>query len=326
VLLSCGFPPSRDLPRYAARAEELGYERIWVYDSPALYGDVWLALGRVAEATTRIGLGTGVAVPSLRHVMVTASAIAAVEELAPGRLACAFGTGFTARRAMGLRPMTWAALGEYVANLRELLRGGVVEVDGARCRMLHSPGFAPSRPIEVPLLLAPMGPKGFAVSRELADGVLVTAPPGDHEWDTCALLVAGTVVDDGEDHTSARVVDAVGPEYATSVHARWEFARESVHDMPGGDAWLAAVEGEHDALEWHLAVHEGHKVAVTNRDRRIVDDAGPALLRTGWTGEAASVRERVRDAAANGVTEVIYTPAGSGIERELGAFAAAARV
>jgi NAD(P)-dependent dehydrogenase (short-subunit alcohol dehydrogenase family) len=57
------------IPAYARIAEELGYERVWVYDSPALYGDIWLALGRTAEATESIGLGSGVAVPSLRHVM-----------------------------------------------------------------------------------------------------------------------------------------------------------------------------------------------------------------------------------------------------------------
>ena len=87
IALSCGFPPSIDLPTYARLAESLGYERVWAYDSPALYGDVWVALARVAEATDRIGVATGVAVPSLRHPVVTASAIATIEELAPGRLA-----------------------------------------------------------------------------------------------------------------------------------------------------------------------------------------------------------------------------------------------
>ena len=77
----------------------MGYERVWVYDSPALYGDVWVALARVAESTDHIGLATGVAVGFLRHVMVTASAIATIEELAPGRLSFAVGTGFTGARA-----------------------------------------------------------------------------------------------------------------------------------------------------------------------------------------------------------------------------------
>ena len=47
--LACAFPPSHDLPSYARRAEELGYERVWVFDSPALYGDIWIALARVGR-------------------------------------------------------------------------------------------------------------------------------------------------------------------------------------------------------------------------------------------------------------------------------------
>jgi 5,10-methylenetetrahydromethanopterin reductase len=31
-----------------ADAEELGYTRAWAFDSPALYGDVWVALARAA--------------------------------------------------------------------------------------------------------------------------------------------------------------------------------------------------------------------------------------------------------------------------------------
>ena len=35
-------------------AESLGYERAWLYDSPALYPDVWVTLARVAERTERM--------------------------------------------------------------------------------------------------------------------------------------------------------------------------------------------------------------------------------------------------------------------------------
>jgi 5,10-methylenetetrahydromethanopterin reductase len=323
--LSCAFPPSRDLPRYARLAETLGYRRVWVYDSPALYGDLWIALARVAEVTTTIGLGTGVAVPSLRHPMVTASAIATVEELAPGRLVCAFGTGFTARMAMGKPAMRWADLGRYVEHVRALLRGDVVEVDGARCQMIHSPGFAPARPIAVPLWAAPVGPKGFGVARDVADGVVVTGPPPPGEsWARCAMLVQGTVLDPGEDHTTARVRAAAGPWFVTAYHAMTEWAPAALPGMPGGDAWWAGIEAERPDGERHLAVHEGHVVTVTDRDRPLLDAAGAGLLASGWTGDAASVRERLVDAATAGITEVLYTPAGPDVERELEAFAGAA--
>ena len=323
--LACAFPPSIDLPGHAKIAERLGYERVWVYDSPALYGDVWVTLSRIAEATDRIGVATGVAVGFLRHVMVNASAIATIEEIAPGRLTFAIGTGFTGARAMGQKPMRWSDLAEYVRQLRSLLRGDAVEVDGARCRMIHSPGYAPPRPIDLPIVLAPMGPKGFAVARELADGVIVTSPPNTTEWTTCAMLCSGTVLDAGEDHTTPRVVDTLGPSYATAIHATWEFAPAMVASMPGGAEWLASLEATFEEGDRPWAVHEGHMIAVNERDQAYVAQAGPAILDSGWTGDAARVHERAVEAAAGGVTELAYGPTGPDIERELTAFAAAVR-
>ena len=74
--ISCGLAPSLAVVEHAQLAETLGYDRVWLYDSPALYLDIWVSLGRIAERTDRIGLGTAVLVPSLRGVVATAAAIA----------------------------------------------------------------------------------------------------------------------------------------------------------------------------------------------------------------------------------------------------------
>jgi 5,10-methylenetetrahydromethanopterin reductase len=283
-----------------------------------------MAVGRVAAATSTVGVGTAVAVPSLRHVMVTASAIATVEELSPGRLVAAFGTGYTARMAMGQPGMRWADLATYVRQLAGLLRGEVVEVEGKPCRLISSPGFGPPRPIDVPLAVAPMGPKGFAVARELGVGILtVSSRLPDPDWPFCACLAWGTVLDDGEDHTSARVRAAAGPWYATDVHALWEMRPDALDSVPGGAEWRARLERDVPAAGRHLAVHEGHAAAVSDRDQGLLDVAGPALTAHAWTGDRAHVRARLETAAAAGVTEVIYAPAGPDIARELEAFASA---
>src|ERR1700684_1498479 len=124
--LSFACPPGGRSVENSKIAEKLGYERAWLFDSPSLYTDIWISLARIADATERIGFGTGVAVPSMRHPMVTASAIAAVEGLAPGRLVVAFGTGFTARVAMGQKSMTWTALTEDTRQVGKLFDGAVV--------------------------------------------------------------------------------------------------------------------------------------------------------------------------------------------------------
>src|ERR1700704_1102227 len=121
LAISCAFATSADSHEHARIAEELGYSRAWFYDSPALYPDVWVQLCRAAERTSRIGLGPGVLVPSLRHPMVNAAAIATLADLAgPERVAVAVGSGFTGRFTLGQRPMKWVDVVEYVRALRGL--------------------------------------------------------------------------------------------------------------------------------------------------------------------------------------------------------------
>src|SRR6185369_11417723 len=106
LTLSCAFATSAASPEHARIAEDLGYARAWFYDSPALYPDVWVQLCRAAERTSRIGLGPGVLVPSLRHPMTNAAAIATLASIAGReRVVVAVGAGFTGRLTMGQRPL-----------------------------------------------------------------------------------------------------------------------------------------------------------------------------------------------------------------------------
>src|SRR6185436_760768 len=131
LTLACAFATSDQSHEHARIAESLGYERAWFYDSPALYPDVWVQLCRAAERTTRIGLGPGVLVPSLRHPMVNAAAIATLAAIAGvERVAVAVGSGFTGRFTLGQRPMKWVDVVAYVRALRALLGGEQVEWEG----------------------------------------------------------------------------------------------------------------------------------------------------------------------------------------------------
>jgi 5,10-methylenetetrahydromethanopterin reductase len=322
--ISVALPPSKSIVKWARLAARLGYRRVFVFDSPALYGDVWIALARIVESVPDIEVATGVAVSSLRHPMVTASALATIDELAPGRVSAYFGTGFTGRLAMGRRGVPWADLARYFVQVKALLRGEVVEVDGARCQMLHSPGFGPSRPIDVQLGLAPVGPKGLAIARELADTVILATLPTREQcsWNEAVMLANGTVFDPGEDHCSPRVIESIGPAYVTGIHALHEWAPDVISTIPGGDDWRARIDFERPVSEQHLAVHEGHLVAVTDRDRPLLEVAGEALLEGRLTGSPAEVASQLEAVRAVGVTEVAYNPTGPDIARDLEAFAA----
>ena len=270
MLISCGFPPGPDAADHVAEAEGLGYHRAWLYDSPALYGDIWMHLARAAERTERIGLGTAVLIPSLRHVLVTASAIGTLEALAPGTCRRSLlGTGFTGRMVLGQRPMPWRDVEDYVRQLRALLRGEQVEIDGAMVQMIHPDGYVTSRPIATPIVVAANGPKGIAVAEKYADGVM-SIFGGIPGFDWCALLAFGTVLDDGEHAGADRVLAAAGPGAAVAFHGMYEADPELVEGLPGGTDWRKQIEQEPKATR-HLVVHEGHFVEL-NADRPAVRD------------------------------------------------------
>ena len=169
LTVSSAFPPGPDTVAHAQLAESLGYERVWLYDSPVLYGDVWVHLARVAEATTRIGLGPTVLVPHLRHPVAQASAIATVAGLAPGRLVVAIGTGFTARMAMGQSPLTWAATRTYIAQVKGLLAGESMVVEGKVVRLEPPAGYLDVHPVPIARgRERPEGPRGRAASSATA--------------------------------------------------------------------------------------------------------------------------------------------------------------
>jgi 5,10-methylenetetrahydromethanopterin reductase len=318
--LSCALVPRPGADALARRAEALGYQRVWFPDSPALYGDVWIAVAQAAAATERIGLGTSVLIPSLRHVATTAAAIAHVEALAPGRLRVALGTGFTGRRMFGKRALPWKSVEAYVRQLRGLLRGEEVEVDGAVCRLMHPQGVVAPRPVATPLWIAAGGPRGLAVAREIGDGVICAAVVPEGAADA-ALLVTGTVLRAGEDFGSPRVVEALGPGMAVIWHGTYEAAGAGVDALPGGAGWRREVEQFPERVR-HLYVHEGHLVELSERDRRHL---APGLGALTFSGTPAALRERAAGLPAQGVRELVYWPMGPDLEGELEAMAAALR-
>ncbi|MDT9700262.1 LLM class flavin-dependent oxidoreductase [Streptomyces sp. P17] len=322
--VSASFATTLDTPEHIRIAEELGFRRAWLYDTPQQSPDVWMTLALAAERTHRIGLGPGVLVPALRHPMVNASGAAALERLAPGRVAVAFGTGYTGRRAMGQQPVSWAYMSRYVSTFRALLRGETVEWEGSPMRMLHTPEFLPSTPDTIPVYIAAIGPKGTAIAESLGDGLFIMGTDGISEgarkFKNVVYGTAGSVLDDGETLTSERLRTAAGPALAQLFHISYELGgEEAVKALPGGPEWLAVVLDTPEA-ERHLAVHNGHLLRLNDADTAAWNAGGHTLVGHTLTGTAGDVLARVQDLAAKGVTEITYQPAGD-IRRELEAFA-----
>jgi len=320
IKLSCAFATSNQSHEHARIAESLGYAHAWFYDSPALYPDVWVQLCRAAERTSRIGLGPGVLVPTLRHPMANAAAIATLVAIAgEDRVAIGIGSGFTGRLTLGQRPMKWSAVREYVTVLKALLRGEQAEWEGGVVQMMHPPGYGAPRPVKVPIIIAAAGPKGIAAAHEYGDGVFSAGAPVAG-FKSAVVLTLGTVLEDGEDPGSARALAAAG--HGAAVNFHYALENKMLDHVPNGAAWAAAYE-KVPQRERHLALHDQHLITINERDKPFVTgtvmaSAGLAMNRAGW-------RERLALLEKNGATEVAYQPAGPDIARELEAFASAAR-
>lgn len=317
--LSCALVTNVDSPELVAEAERLGYRRAWLYDSPAITSDVWMAMALAAQRTSTIGLGPGVLVPSLRHPMTNAAAIAGLAAIAPGRVAVAIGSGFTGRYTLGKRPLRWAFVEEYVTALRALLRGETVQWDGAAIRMLHTDGFLADRPVDVEVLIGADGPKGTAVAERVGDGVFAAGVPNPAAAGRpYSLLQFGTVLDDGEDVHSRDVMNRAGHGLAVVFHALYERGgADAVLGLPGGRQWVDAIQAI-PAAERHLVTHEGHLVRLTAVDEEAVALAADLLPQFTFTGTATQLRDRVAEYEAGGVTELVYQPAGPDVAVELG--------
>ena len=317
--LSICIPPGPDAIAIAQYAEKLGYDRIWLYDSVALYEDIWVHLALIAQATKEIGLGTAVLVPDNRGVMTTASGIATIERLAPQRLACAFGTGYTGRRAMGQsQPLPWAHVKDYIQQLRSLLNGAVVSINGNPCQMLHHQDLSVARPIEVPLLISAFGQKGLAIAREIADGWMGVSPP-PNPFEMAVQMVNGTVLSEGEPANSQRAIAALAPWTVGTYHMTWETNRGGLHDLPGGKAWLDVINQRAED-ERHLSVHHSHLTALNDADMAGMNSCNNTLPSFGWVGTADEIKAKAEDCFSAGTTDIMYTPVGPDIFRELRAF------
>lgn len=124
-------PPSGAfLCDFARRAEDLGFDSVWVFDhlfdAPPSYRVVFLepatTLALVIGATRRVTIGTGILVLPLRDPVLTAKEFANLDVLSDGRLVLGVGVGWDARefQACGVPKVT---RGRRMDEMLEIITG-----------------------------------------------------------------------------------------------------------------------------------------------------------------------------------------------------------
>ncbi len=321
---------------YVVEAERLGFRHAWMADSQMIWSDVYAMLALAADRTSTINIGTGVAVAGTRLAPVTAAAMATINELAPGRTFCGIGTGNTAMRIMGHKPMRIAEFDRYLADLRPLLRGEELDYEwrGHTAPIQHlmpDDGFVRFDP-PVPIHVSAFGPKALDLAARHGDGLITSAPPEPHAIQGLRQIVADhrvahglsgeradfpistlttvCVLEPGESADSDRVKQQVGAFAIAGLHYAYEqytqLGREParhLHDV--WDDYVAALEAVPNERR-HLRTHLGHNCWVVPDEERFVTKS--LIERSCLVGEPGALRERVIELEEAGLDQIVVLP------------------
>jgi 5,10-methylenetetrahydromethanopterin reductase len=327
--------PAADSWKVVKRAEELGYRRAWFYDTQLLNAELFVAMAAAAVHTSRIRLGTGVLIPSNRIAPVTASALASLNALAPGRIDFGVSTGFTARRTLGLRPVKLRDLEEYVRVVQGLIAGETLEstFEGQRrkIRFLNPELGAINTADPIPLHVAAMGPRARRLAATLGAGLIHATGTVAHAqagladmqaaWreagrDPAALAataaIGGCILADGEAPDSPRAKAQAGPHAMVALHSLVE--REDFGDLgrPLPPALHPLLERYREIYQRYqpsdaryLTNHRGHLMFLRPEEHEVC--TAELIRATTFTAPRADLRARVRELGAAGFTEVGIT-------------------
>jgi len=321
---------------YGVLAERLGFSDLWVADSQMLWSDCYATLALLAERTSRIRIGTGVAVAGSRPAAVTAAAHATINRLAPGRVFCGIGSGNTAMRIMGHRPIPVAEFERHLEELRALLDGQEAEVTwrGRRAPARHlmpTRGFVAFEP-RIPMWVSAFGPRAMAAAARHGDGLIASLPPDPGAIRSArrrleeAASAAGRAIDrgsfrvaslstmvvlrDGEAPDSARVREQAGAFAIAGLHYVYEQWRQYGRRPPAhvADIWddYVAMLDEVPEERRHLRIHEGHNCWVVPDEERFV--TRELIEATCLVGTADELAGRLRALDDAGLDQVVLLP------------------
>ena len=321
---------------YIVRAEQLGYTHAWVADSQMLWSDPYAVLALAADRTSTIRLGTGVAVAPVRPAPVTAASIATINAIAPGRTFLGIGTGNTAMRIMGHKPMPIAEFDDYLTTLGPLLRGEEADLTwrGRTSPIRHlmpDDGFV-NFDDEIPVYVSGFGPRSMKLAGKHGAGAVVSIPPDPaamarvwrnveagaaeagravdrNRFLTCSLTMM-VVLEPREATDSERVRHLCGAFAMSAVHYSYDQWR-NYGRPPSGPA--AAVWEEYTALldevpeeVRHLRVHEGHSCWVVPDEERFL--TRELIEASCLVGTREQLVERLRALDEAGLQQMMIIP------------------
>ncbi len=322
---------------YVVRAEELGYSHAWLADSQMIWSDCYAALALAAVRTSKIKLGTGVAITGTRPAPVNAAGIATINALAPGRTFFGVGSGNTAMRIMGLPPQRIAGFDDYLTEIKPLLKGAesVVRAEGREIPIRHvmpDKGFV-NFDDPIPMYVSGFGPRSLALAGKHGDGVVLTMPASaammENIWamiekgveaaaqnefsrDTCytTALTAMIVREDDEPVDSERIRHECGAMAMASLHFAYDQWRNFGRQPPNA---VASVWEDYRKLldtypeeRRHQRIHLGHNCWVLPEEEQFL--TAELIQSTCLVGTQDELIEKLRALDEAGLNQVMNLP------------------
>ncbi len=305
-----------EIHQRAKRAEELGYDGIFLGESHLSSIDSFQTLASCAMITKRLLLGIAVTNLVFRHPTVIAGAAASLNEISKGRAIMGLGTGDGPVYSQGLKALPMKQFEEGVRLIRHLVQGNAASFPTGKIGL----GFTIHRP--APIYVSAEGPKGLQLAGRSADGVILgtgfdlrvyewakqnirngTAETGRKESDV-AVIAAGMlcVRDDGNE---ARKI--VRNRIANRAHHNFRFTYETVPPE------------ELDGVKKFVAGFDVMKPMEDRVDPNLVNDY--LVHRFSIAGTPKECIERIEELKAAGVEHLMLTAARKVYHESVEAFA-----
>jgi 5,10-methylenetetrahydromethanopterin reductase len=306
-----------EIHQRARRAEELGYDGIFLGESHLSSIDSFQTLASCAMITKRLLLGIAVTNMVFRHPTVLAGAAASLNEISNGRAILGLGTGDGPVYSQGLKATPLKQFEDGVRLIRHLVQGKPAAFPPGNIGI----GFTINRP--APIYVSAEGPKGLQLAGRCADGVILGTGfdlkvfhwakqriregtiEAERQDKDVAVIAAGMlcVRDDGRE---ARKI--VRNRIANRAHHNFRFTYETVpaEELPGVKRFMA-----------------GFDVMKPMEERVDADLVNDYLVRRfSIAGTPKECIERIEELKAAGVEHLMLTPARKVYHESVEAFAA----
>lgn len=300
-------------------ADQLGFERLGVGDSPSLYHDVYVKSVLAAQHSTRLRIGPYVTNPISRHPVVTACAAASLDEVSGGRAYIGLGGGDSALYNNGQKGARVDQIEAYAATLRALYRDHEAIFEDAKLRLAWT-----KRP--VPVYVAASGPRGLRMAGRVADGVIVgTGVLPEVVRDALSHIEAGAreagrkladldvwwLLMGSLDESPAKALDDIKHSLTTYANLAFRFTTQGKH-LPA--QFRGAVERIHAEYRPKDHVTGGED----RKHQQLADETGFTRYlasRFSVSGSPEQVLERIEQARSMGASQLWLTLRFPGKER-----------